>query len=108
MPDESDDYDLRQVIEIPEVQAPAESHLQSFRMVDRKFAGGGESEIFVTFRESVSKRTGKVRPATTYRYHSTDHTGLRQTFEAMTIAAHPGEVLHAELVKTGVPYEQVV
>jgi len=100
--DETSQFPNAGVTEIPWVDAPPESHLKSYRFVDRKFAvHGGPSELYVWFREKVSKKTGKITPEATYVYLSMDHLSLRQTFEKMTIASSPGTVLSDDLIKNG-------
>jgi hypothetical protein len=90
------------VREIDWIDAPADSHLKCFRFTNRYFSNrGGPSVLWVTFRATVTKRTGTPRPEVTYRYESLDHISLRGTFEKMTIASSPGEVLHADLISQG-------
>lgn len=81
------------------VPAPPESHLKEFWLVNRAFAEGGPSELFVTFK--AKDGPGKSYPEVTYVYESTDHVFLRGVFERMSIAASPGTVLHAELISRG-------
>ncbi len=93
----------RGVIETPWVSAPSDSHLKEFRLVDKSNDPIGEvpSLLFVTLRATTAKRTGVLRPESTYKYESYDHTALRGTFEKMSSSSDPGEILHAELVSKG-------
>lgn len=90
------------VVEIPPIDAPSDSHLKCYWFIDRSQSErGGPSELFVTFRERTSKKTNAVTPETTYRYTSYDHLSLRQTFEKMAIAGSPGTILHSDLISAG-------
>lgn len=81
------------------------SHVKAVRFVNRAFVEtGGPSELWVIFKSTTSKKTGITKPESTYRYESHDHLALRQTFEKMCIATHPGEIVWSDLIRPGVSY----
>lgn len=88
----------------PWTPAPASSHLSRFRLWDaRKYKFlrallGGVSQLNVVF-----KANGRS-PETQYTYEFRDHDQARRVYDAMAAAEHPGEVVHAMLIKEGVPY----
>lgn len=96
-----DEWGLAREIRTDPVESPAESHLEGFRFIDRRFSGNGPSVLLVGFRQRVSPKTGKVTPPASYAYESMDHTGLRATYAAMEVASSPGTVLHADLISKG-------
>lgn len=94
--------------QIPWTEAPGTSHLIGFRFIDargqttegrirRKFQDG-RSELQVRFKATATQ------PATQYSYYFSDHSQGEGIFQAMKAAEHPGEVVHAELIKKRVPY----
>ncbi len=83
------------------VDAPAESHVAGFQLVDRsKSEFGASTEIIITFKGGGKNH----RAPATYRFRSTKHNQMRAVFDALKGSTHPGEVIHAELIKKNVPY----
>lgn len=87
------------------VNAPGDSHVARFRLLDRTASEfGAGSQIIVVFKAA----TGKThRPEAAYAYKFSVHDQARAVFDALCGAAHPGEVVDAQLKKARVPYERV-
>lgn len=96
--------------QIPWTDAPGGSHLIGFRFIDargqttegrlrRKFQDG-RSELQVRFKATNG------RGASQYSYYFSDHSQGEGVFEMMKSAEHPGEIVHSELIKKGVPYSK--
>ncbi len=85
------------------VNAPADSHVLRYRLMDRSASEfGASSEVWVTFKGGEG-RTHK--PPATYRYKFGIHADARAVFDALCGAAHPGSIVHEMLKKPRVPYE---
>jgi hypothetical protein len=84
------------------IAAPADSHVESFRLLDR---GGSEfgaaSEIRVRFKAT------KTQPTAEYAYTLSSHDVARAVFGALEGAASPGTVIDAQLKKTRTPYRRI-
>lgn len=86
------------------VQAPADSHVGWFQLVDRSASEfGASSELLVSFKSAKSSHS----PPSMYKYKFSKHHAARATFEALKASDHPGEVVHAELKKKNIPYTRV-
>lgn len=102
----------------PWTEAPPDSHVARFRLTDarensflRKFGRGsvvgsggtghrdtGQSQLVVVFKAT------RYAPETQYTYYFADHDQGKRVFDAMAAAEHPGEVVHAMLIRESVPY----
>lgn len=86
------------------VSAPADSHVARFRLLDRSGSEfGASSEVWVEFKGSAKSH----KPPAAYKYKFSSHDQARGVFDALCAAAHPGEVVDAQLKKPRVPYERV-
>jgi hypothetical protein len=86
------------------VNAPEDSHVARFRLIDRSGSEfGASSEIWVTFKSSIKNHKA---PAS-YRYTFATHDEARSVWAALKGSAHPGEVVHSELILPRVPYQRV-
>lgn len=88
----------------PWTEAPEDSHLARFRYWDaRKYRHlrtllGGVSQLNVVFKATNTK------PETSYTYEFRDAAEGERVFALMREAESPGEIVHAELIRKGVPY----
>ncbi len=86
------------------VPAPADSHVGWFQLVDRSASAfGASSEILVTFKSPKASHS----PPAMYRYKFSKHNAARSVFEQLKGSDHPGQVIHAELIKKNVPYTRL-
>lgn len=93
------------------VDAPADSHVHSFRLYStddarvRRFLNrflGGESSVQIRFKPSPG------RPQITeYHYFFATAKEAESVFEQLVMASHPGEVVHRSLIQAGVRYKRV-
>ena len=106
LPDRPDEF--AQVLESPWVDAPGDSHLEKFRLVNKAFADTTEpSELYVVFRARTNPRTGKHNPESEYVYKESDHQKLAVIFDRMSVHADPGELVWSELIRKGNKGEQI-
>lgn len=83
------------------VEAPADSHVAGFMLIDRSHSEfGASSEVVVTFKGGGKNH----KPPSTYRYRFSKHNQARAVFDTLSGADHPGEVIWAELIRKNVPY----
>lgn len=86
------------------VDAPADSHVARYRLLDRTLSEfGASSEVWVTFKGGGKNHT----PPATYKYKFGTHDQARAVFDALCGSAHPGEVVDSQLKKPRVPFERV-
>lgn len=97
------------------IDAPATSHVHSFKYQDSRQKGqsrflktflanapsAGRSILSVRFKPSG--RFGVVH----YEYYFSNAEVGRLVFDAMRLAAHPGEIVHFHLIRQKVPYRKV-
>lgn len=90
------------------VDAPASSHLHSFRYNDARNnpllqppGGDGRSQIEIRFRPK-----GRW-PMTWYRYFFADHDEAQAIWEFLQEMEHPGMLVKDELEGRGVPYMKI-
>ena len=86
----------------PWVAAPADSHVLRFKYYDRSLSEfGASSEIWITFKGGGKNH----KPPATYSYHFGTHDTARQVWTDLCAAAHPGEIVDAQLKKPRVPFK---
>lgn len=106
LPDRPDEF--TEVLESPWVDAPGDSHLLKFRLVNRAFADSTEpSELYVIFRARHNPNTGKVTPESEYVYRDPDHQRLAVVFDRMSVHLDPGELVWSELIRKGNKGEKI-
>lgn len=87
--------------------APPDSHLHSFRFHDAR-----TNSFLRKFRGNVSLLTVRFKPPASnpgkgvseYEYEFADHEVGAAVFRAMANHPDPGELVHSELIRKGVPY----
>lgn len=95
---------------VPWTKAPGDSHLWGFRFHDARAI-----RFLRRFRGNVSLLTVRFKPPANnpgkgiseYEYEFADHEAGAAVFRAMVGHPDPGEVVHAELIKKGVPYRKL-
>lgn len=86
------------------ITAPGDSHVDGFQLLDRSASGfGASSEIIVRFKGGKKNAS----PPSSYRYKFSKHNAARAVFDALSSSDHPGEVVHAELIKKNVPFIRI-
>ncbi len=86
------------------VEAPADSHVDGFQLIDRSASAfGASSDVIVRFKGGKNSHS----PPATYRYRFSKHYAAQSVFEALKGADHPGEVVHAELKRKNIPYIRI-
>jgi hypothetical protein len=82
--------------------APEGSHVAGFQFIDRsKSEFAATSELIVTYKGKNGK------PPATYSYKLNSHESLRNIFESLKGAEHPGALIDAQLKKANVPYKRI-
>lgn len=95
---------------VPWTLAPADSHLWGFRFHDAR-----QISFLRKFRGNVSLLTVRFKPPKTdpgkgfseCEYEFADHETGAAVFRAMANHSDPGELVHSELIRKGVPYRKV-
>lgn len=94
---------------VPWTEAPADSHLWGFRFHDAR-----DSSFLRKFRGNVSILSVRFKPPANnpgkgiseYEYEFTDPATGAAVFAAMAGHPDPGELVHSELIRKGVPYRK--
>jgi len=95
---------------VPWTEAPADSHLWGFRFHDAR-----TNSFLRRFRGGVSLLTVRFKPPennpgkgiSEYEYEFANHEQGQAVFLAMANHPDPGELVHSELRKKGVPYRKL-
>ena len=86
------------------MEAPADSHVDGFELIDNSMSEFGASSVIVVRFKGGKKNHS---PPATYKYTFSKHNLARAVFDALCGSEHPGEIIDAELKKKNVPFARV-